>query len=308
MGIRAFHFAGDLRRELCARNAAFAESNRLNHVPSYGEVPVTVYAPEADGHRHGNFYAASYRAILKRKEWARRLEKVHSQARSSLPKATRRWRELDACTSSDALLMNVFCCPGVTMSKTIAGILGTDSSDEPEFGYRARVSLKPRVSGNGGSRGSGRVSSQRFDRTEVDMRLGRLLVESKLTESDFQTAPASLVEDYRDVEEVFDMASLPRLGERYVSYQLIRNVLAAYSGDSSFCVMLDARRPDLLESWHTIMRCVRLAELRTRCKVLTWQELSGALPRGLRKFLEIKYGIVPPGSGAVSSLLAEAMP
>ena len=74
------------------------------------------------------------------------------------------------------------------------------------------------------------MSGQRFDRTEVDMRLGRLLVESKLTESDFQTAPASLVEDYRDVEEVFDMASLPRLDGRYVSYQLIRNVLAAYSG------------------------------------------------------------------------------
>ena len=86
-----------------------------------------------------------------------------------------------------------------------------------------------------------------------------------------------------------------RLGERYVSYQLIRNEPAAYSGDSSFCVMLDARRPNLLESWHAIMRCVRLAELRTRCKVLSWQVLSGALPRGLRKFLEVKYGIVMAG-------------
>jgi hypothetical protein len=304
MGIRAFHFAGDLRRDLCTRNAAFAESNRLNHVPSYGEVPVTVYAPEADGHRHGNFYAASYRAILKRKEWARRLEKVHSQARSSLPQAARRWRELDSCTSSDALLMNVFCSGN---TKSIAGMLGTDGSDVPEFGYRARVPLKPRLSGNDVKPNLKKVPAQRFDRTEVDMRLGRLLVESKLTESDFQTAPASLVEDYRDVEEVFDMALLPRSGERYVSYQLIRNVLAAYSADSNFCVMLDARRPDLLESWHTIMRAIRLTELRTRCKVLTWQELSGALPRGLRKFLEVKYGIVPPGSGAVSSLPAESM-
>src|SRR5712671_1226855 len=164
MGMRAFHFAGDLRRELCARNAAFAESNCLNHVPSYGEVPVTVYAPEADGHRHGNFFAASYRAILKRKEWARRLEKVHSQARSSLPKATRRWRELDSCTSSDALLMNVFCCPGVCQA--VAGMLGTDGGDTPEFGYRARVPLRPRAGVKG--------PRPRFDRTEVDMRLGRL--------------------------------------------------------------------------------------------------------------------------------------
>jgi hypothetical protein len=28
-----------------------------------------------------------------------------------------------------------------------------------------------------------------------------------------------------------------------------------------------------------------------RCKVLTWQELSMALPQKLRKFLEVKYGI-----------------
>jgi hypothetical protein len=292
MSSNASHFASSLRQELCARNSVFAEENRFNHVPSYGEMPVTVYAPEADGDRHGNFYAASYRAILKRPEWARRLEKVHAQARRSLPQAERRWRELDSCTSSDALLMNVFCCPGVCSKQSVTGTLGTEPADVPEFGYRARVPLKPRLSGKNRTSRSRTSPAQRFDRTEVDMRLGTLLVESKLTENDFQTASASLVEDYRDMEEVFDIAALPRAGEHYVSYQLIRNVLAAHAVGSSFCVMLDARRPDLLESWHTIMRCVRSAELRTRCKVLTWQELSVALPRELRKFLEVKYGIV----------------
>src|SRR6267378_61529 len=253
MGLRASHFAGDLRRELCARNATFAVSNKLAHVPSYGTVPVTVYAPDADGLRHGNFYPPSYRALLKRPEWARRMEKVHSQARSSLPKSERRWRELDSCTSSDALLMNVFCCPGVCQA--VAGMLGTAADDTPEFGYRARVPLRPRAGVKG--------PRPRFDRTEVDMRLGCLLVESKLTENDFQTAPAARVLDYRDLEEVFDVESLPRAGENFVS-QLIRNVLAAHADDSSFCVLLDARRPDLMESWYDVMRCVRLAEMRTR--------------------------------------------
>jgi hypothetical protein len=123
------------------------------------------------------------------------------------------------------------------------------------------------------------------------MKLGSLLVESKLTETDFQTAPAPLVESYRDLEQVFELAELPRSAGRYTSYQLIRNVLAAYAGEMSFCVMLDARRPDLLEAWHTIMRCVRTAEMRGRCKVLTWQELSVYLPRALRSFLQEKYGI-----------------
>jgi hypothetical protein len=33
-------------------------------------------------------------------------------------------------------------------------------------------------------------------------------------------------------------------------------------------------------------------DLKTRCKVLTWQELSAALPLRLQQFLEPKYGIV----------------
>src|SRR6185437_8068137 len=170
------HFAADLRRELCARNADYARRNALTHVASYGGVPVTVYAPESGGVRHGNFYGPSYRGILRRPDWARRLGKVHAQAKRSLPRAERRWRELDSCTSSDALLMNIFCCPGVCGSKSVAGMLGSDTTDVPQFGYRARVPL--RSEGN-----------PRFDRTEVDMKLGDLLVESKLTENDFQAAP-----------------------------------------------------------------------------------------------------------------------
>lgn len=187
--------------------------------------------------------------------------------------------------------MNIFCCPGVCSHPLIAGMLGTEPNDVPEFGYRARVPLKLPVDSNAAQ--SKRALRERLDRTEVDMKLGSLLIESKLTESDFQTAPASLVIAYRDLEEVFDVASLPRANESFISYQLIRNVLAAFALDSCFCVLLDARRPDLLESWHTIIGCVRYAELRTRCKVLTWQELSALLPRGLGKFLEVKYGILP---------------
>jgi hypothetical protein len=60
-------------------------------------------------------------------------------------------------------------------------------------------------------------------------------------------------------------------------------------------VLLDARRPDLIGAWFDIMKCVRIADLRTRCKVLTWQELAEVLPPELRRFLDQKYGIVPPG-------------
>jgi hypothetical protein len=124
------------------------------------------------------------------------------------------------------------------------------------------------------------------------MKLGAVLFEAKLTESDFQTQKAPIVEGYRDLKEVFDCRKLARRGREYVSYQLLRNVLAAYALNLSFCVLVDARRPDLREQWYAVMSCVRLMDLKTRCKVLTWQELSAALPLRLQQFLELKYGIV----------------
>jgi hypothetical protein len=39
------------------------------------------------------------------------------------------------------------------------------------------------------------------------------------------------------------------------------------------------------------MKCVQAAELRTACKVLTWQELARVLPLSLQLFLAQKYGI-----------------
>jgi hypothetical protein len=236
--------------------------------------------------------------------------------------------------SSDALLMNIFCTPGVADSPQVRHALGVDAEATPIFGWKARVPL----------------TNGRFDRTEIDMRLGSLLVEAKLTEVGFQTRAATIVEAYRDFDTVFDRDRLPRVeiatsrwlrasefpennsqefesmvadpaptsglfsspvsspfssidtvfrppGEPgYASYQLIRSVLAAHAAECSFCVIHDARRPDLREEWFQIMAAVRSAALRVRLKVLSWQELAGLLPVALQEFLDLKYGIVAPGN------------
>ena len=310
-------YASELRRELGARNRHWARGRA--HVESYGTPPVIVYAPEED--KHGNFFDAAYDAILRRAEWMRRFDKIHAQGRA-MPKAQsgRRWRELDSSMSSDALLMNVFCTPGVAESRTVRRVLGIDGDDAPVFGWKARVPLE-----NG-----------RSDRTEVDMRLGSLLVEAKLTEGDFQTKVADVVEGYRDFDAVFERELLPRvelatkrrreptefpedysqefstecpqpareispssaIEVGYSSYQLIRNVLAAYAEGCNFCVLHDDRRPDLREAWFKVMAAVRSAKLRVRLSVLTWQELAEHLPEELQRFLDWKYGIVPPGRRA----------
>jgi hypothetical protein len=268
-------YASLLRSELCARNAAYTIHEQLPHVTSYGATPVVVYQPSPCGTKHGNVISASYRSLLRRPQWRRRFQKVHSQAERALPKGECVWKELDSSMSSDALLMNIFCYPGVTKRREVSLMLGTGIGDVLEFGFKPRVPL----------------TAGFVERTEVDMKLGCVLFEAKLTESGFQTQDARIVEGYRDLKEVFECRKLPRLGREYVSYQLLRNVLAACAFNLSFCVLLDSRRPDLVEDWYGVMKCVRSADLKTRCKILTWQELSAALPARLQRFLKLKYGI-----------------
>ena len=338
-------YANQLRLELAQRNRRYAQGHA--HVESYGNPPVIVYAPDED--RHGNFFHPAYTALAARSEWMRRFEKVHSQAARSLPKPTldpaRRWRELDSSMSSDALLMSVFCTPGVVESASVSKALGIEDDAAPLFGWKARVPF----------------ANGRFDRTEVDMHLGTLLVEAKLTEGTFQTREPALVESYRDLDVVFDRELLPRVEiftarrkeavefpevysqefesivdatlpssvldefhamsasavaaeefnatraaiPGYASYQLIRNVLAAYATGCSFCVIHDERRPDLREEWFQVMAAVKSAEMRVRLKVLTWQELAAHLPTELQEFLDLKYGIVAPGK--IASPISEAI-
>src|ERR1700674_5816784 len=110
--------------------------------------------------------------------------------------------ELDSVNSSDALLMNIFCHPAVYGADGLAGgvarLLGVESGSRPCFG------LHPGVA----------VQNGRVDRTEIDMQLGELFVEAKLTETGFQEARPRLVERYRDFEAGFDVSGLPwtRLG------------------------------------------------------------------------------------------------
>lgn len=273
--IGTFSRAEALRQELSLRNREYASRVSLSFRESIGS-GVVCYQPSDDLREHGNFLTQSYQAILKTPQWRKRVEKPHTSAHRALPRDGLHWRELDASTSSDALLMNIFCFPGTLKQAGVRNLLGVDAAAKPQFGFRARVPLQ-----------NGRV-----DRTEVDMRLGDLLVEAKLTERDFQKKSAGYVEGYQDFGEVFEQRNLPREKNCYISYQLIRNVLAAYASQRRVCVFMDSRRPDLLEAWYAVMRHIRIHDLRLRCEVLTWQELAEVLPTKLQIFLANKYGIV----------------
>jgi len=270
-------YARALRREIIARNQKLARERHLDAVSSYGRDEVVVYTHSAECTHHGNFFPGSYRAIQRNPSWRKRLRKPHSGCRN-LPKGAQ-WNELAACTSSDALLMNIFCNPEALAEGKLQRLMSVDLTARPEFGVRVAASLE----------------NDERDRTEVDMRISDLLVEAKLTENDFQSCRPSRVERYRGFCETFDRLRLPRIRGGYASYQLLRSVLAAQACGSRFCVITDARRPDLREQWFRVMQCVREHELRMSCQMLTWQEIADVLPKKLAKWLAEKYGIFAPG-------------
>jgi len=262
------HLSNPLRRVIAARPALEPHEQTRSSI---------VYSPH-DG-RHGNFIYASYQQIVADEGWAKRLRKAHTGKRQAHPtgpdELRRSWCELDAATSSDALLMNIFCYPHVLTGAALCGLLGVERGIKPEFGYRPHVAL------HRGLR----------DRTEIDMRVGSLLVEAKLTESGFQNASLSLLERYPRCFEVFHRDALEIHDGKVANYQLLRSILATDAEQAEFCLMLDARRTDLIACWAATLSTVRSYDLRTRLKLLTWQEIAATLPHALREFLAAKYDI-----------------
>jgi hypothetical protein len=344
-----------LRRDLNARAQHLATTSGLLHEQTTGTEPSILFGHEeqAEQARHGNFHPASYAAICANPAWSRRLTKAHTAHRRVRARADWQWRELDCANSSDALLMNICCHPGVfsndRLNPAVANLLGVSSHTQPNFGIHPGVPLKRSPAGRkkttrptkqpapssslfsntGISTPSSQLEEEHHlkDRTEIDLQLGALFLEAKLTESNFQTASPRLIERYRDLETIFAVERLPskiitrssthpspedfsdledsttnpaspnlipaRSRTIIQGYQLIRNVLAAFASDASFCVLCDARRRDLIEIWYSILSAVHYPTFAWHLKLLTWQELTSTLPEDLQQFLEAKYGILP---------------
>jgi hypothetical protein len=340
-----------LRRDLNARAQHLAITCNLLHEQTTGSEPSIIFSrnEQAEQARHGNFHPASYTAICANPAWSHRLTKTHTAHRRVRARADWQWMELDCANSSDALLMNIFCHPEVFseghLTAAVANLLAIPSDTQPNFGIHPGVPLKnaPATRKKKTTRSIQQKSIASLfneacvltqpeepdhlkDRTEIDLQLGNLFIEAKLTESNFQTASPRLIERYRDLETIFAVERLPgrliksapshppiedfsdldepqtnpatppaRTNSRTViqGYQLIRNVLAAFASDASFCVLCDGRRQDLVENWYSVLAAVHYPSFAWRLKLLTWQELTTALPKDLQNFLEAKYGILP---------------
>lgn len=266
-------YSSALRLELSQRAERYASENCVPSYQSIGSPSTCLFEPFDATSRHGNFIDASYRAICDDPNWSRRLNKVHSQL-SALPEEKRRnAKEMDSCNSSDALLMNCFCYPEAA-ARIITEFFPDHAPTRPEFGVPGKIAL----------------TDGRQDTTEIDMKIGSATFEAKLTEKDFTSRPKPHVKRYARFQDVFEVNILAQTAGDYLGYQLIRNVLAAEQYSWVFCVICDARRPDLLREWWIVHSAIRSAELRSRCRFLLWQEIASTCPKPLSLFLRAKYG------------------
>ncbi len=288
MALRRPNHSARLRRELAVKAAEYAQAAGIPYYCSLGSPPVHLFHPFGDG-RHGNFLDRSYRAICEHSRWGERLEKPHPQPGALPPDRRAGARELDSSTSSDALLMNIFCYPECRDHQPLADLFGLDAWEEPRFGVPVGVDM-------GGTP----------DRTEVDMVLGPVHVEAKLTEADFTTRELEHVRRYTGFDQLFDRDAviqrdrdgnpLPRVDH----YQLIRNILSIQEDrEKRFVLLIDHRRPDLAEAWQTVVSAIRDPQVRYRCWLLTWQQVAMRVPEELQRFLRAKYGIIPAAYGFV---------
>src|SRR5882757_8346813 len=138
-----------LRRDLSARAHHLAQTQKLLHDihpgPNSENEPIVIFGRDEQG-RHGNFHPASDINICANPAWLRRLAKPHTASRRSRARKDWQWMELDSANSSDALLMNIFCHPGVfnghTLAPAVANLLNIDPATQPCFGINPGVPLK----------------------------------------------------------------------------------------------------------------------------------------------------------------------
>lgn len=274
-------WSGNLRKQIGVSSERYARMHNIPYYRSIGKLyPTVMFEPFHDNMRHGNFIDASYGAILKNPSWLTRLDKRHQQSHY-LPECKRQQaRELDSSNSSDALLMNIFCYPGILSCK-LCTLFHRSVLPDPEFGIRCCLPL----------------SSGKGDSTEIDMRMGDIIAEAKLTERDFTSKDKNIVRKYKGFDDIFNADGLDQTVTEYRSYQLLRNFLAAYHYNCSFFLLCDRRRPDLLKEYQTVYRAIKCVALCSRCEVIFWQDIAAVVPDELGVFLSEKYGIQPTCEG-----------
>ncbi len=249
-----------LKQELKRSSLAFAKRRCLSTADDLYSTAI-IFSNIADC-----FHPDSYENISKHADWKARTQKPHSKVLGV--------KEMQSSNSSDALLMNIFCHPLIGKWAGIKKVIGSDL-ESVTFGFSGAV----------------RLCKGEVDKTEIDLSLTDSLCEAKLTESDFTKKRPTVVENYAGLKETFHIEALPRKGNDYDNYQIIRNLLASVQHKRKHFLLCDERRPDLVRRYMDTVSCLREIQSRLNCRVIFWQELVAACGVSLREWIEEKYGM-----------------
>ncbi len=213
-----------------------------------------------------NFNRKSFDNINQNNNWRTRLEKRHSHFDDGT-------LEMQSSNSSDALLMNIFCYPKISVWLGPSKLLGVDFNNDIIFGWNPLFE-----------------NEDTGQKTEIDLKIGNIIFEAKLTESSFTAKDIHTIRKYPGFYEVFDESNLTRGKNNLIkNYQLIRNVLTIYKYGYNFKLLIDEARIDLIHAFYNTINAIKLFELRKRIDFITWQELVKTCGKELKEYIYMKY-------------------
>lgn len=224
-----------------------------------------------------SFQKDSFSNIKSNKNYNDRTQKKHSKVQTKNAGIL----EMQSSNSSDALAMNIFCHPNFSKWEKMKKLFQVNEFTSIDFGHKAKVDKTIN-------------NIKKKDNTEIDVFInGNIFIECKLTEKDFSSKKMDIVEHYSEFRNVFHKEKLLQTKTYYENYQLIRNILAANQHNAQFILICDMRRPDLVESYHQTLTCIKdeYLELKNNCKIIYWQDLAQVVGDELKVFLNEKYGI-----------------
>ncbi|MCH9662361.1 MAG: hypothetical protein K0U66_01715 [Gammaproteobacteria bacterium] len=227
------------------------------------------------GKLEDSFIKESFDAIEKNPAWKERIDKTHSHFKGESVK------EMQSSNSSDALLMNIFCYPKLFKWKGVRDLFLENKIEIDD--RKIDFGCKPNVS-----------KGKEQEKTEIDMVIGNTFFEAKLTESDFTSKEIEKVEKYDCLYGVFDKDKLPKHKtdkNKYESYQIIRNFLAAHQGKKQHRLLCDERRGDLVRAYYEIVGAIKIDDFKEKVGVIFWQEIAKKCGEPLKTFLLEKYGL-----------------
>jgi len=216
-----------------------------------------------------SFYQPSFAEVIKNPDWVKRINKKHTHFKDGT-------LEMQSSNSSDAILMNIFCNPSISMNDSLKKYLDikiSNSQRDIVFGWNPEFE-----------------NESNKKPTEIDMKIGNHIFEAKLTENSFTKKNVDVLMKYPLINEIFFFKKIEVNQNKQVkNYQLFRNIITAYKYNFKFTILIDETRLDLIKEINNVKEIIKDEDLKARINFMTWQGIVKAFDNEFKNFMKTKY-------------------